>query len=64
MSATPGGDDAVRMELAIIAGGTFPPPGVAGTQANRELWDAITADIAALQAGVIPDVPADWTGGG
>jgi GNAT superfamily N-acetyltransferase len=46
---------------AAIAGGPYPPPGVEDTPANRELWGEIGADLAALPAGVIPDVPFDWT---
>jgi hypothetical protein len=56
---TVSGGDAVTMEMAIIAGDPFPPPGMA-TEAHRALWGQIAADIAALPAGVIPDVPGDW----
>lgn len=55
-----GGDDAVRMQRAIMSGGSYPPPGIDDTPGNRALWDEIAADIEAMPDGMLPDLPHDW----
>lgn len=47
------------MLYAMLGGGTYPPPGVPDTPANRKLWAQTAAEIAAMAAkGIIPDIPA------
>lgn len=47
----------VAVELGVILGRGWPPPGVPDTAATRALRAAIAAAIAALPPGVIPDLP-------
>ena len=54
------GADAMAMLKALLRGDEYPPPSVEDTPRNRELWDAIAADIEAMPPGVMPDVPGDW----
>lgn len=61
MSEPPGGETAVVMLQALLAGQDYPPPGVTDTPANRDLWDRIAADVEAMPGGVIPEIPADWS---
>lgn len=49
--------DPVAIELALILGRSWPPPGVPDTGAARALRDQIAADLAGLPPGVIPDIP-------
>ena len=48
----------VAVETGLILGKPWPPPGVPDTPAARALRDQVAAAIAALPAGVIPDVPS------
>jgi hypothetical protein len=49
--------DVVRLLLALIAGQPYPPE-VPDTEANRELWCAIGADLIEMErAGITPEVP-------
>lgn len=50
--------NAVAVELGVILGRPWPPPGVPDTTATRALHDDIVASVAALPAGIIPDVPS------
>lgn len=63
MTAKPGPDGgaAVLMLRALLAGVSYPPPGLSDTAENKTLWAAIAADIEAMPGGILPDVPADWT---
>jgi hypothetical protein len=54
------GDDAVRMQQAIMAGTGYPVAGVADTPENQALWDEIAAAIENLPAGTVADLPHDW----
>ena len=49
------------MYRAILAGEDYPPAGVADTPENRATWDRIVAELEAMPAGVIPQVPWDWS---
>lgn len=55
------GEVAVNLARAAVAGGRFEDAGVPDTPAARQLWADIRADIAAMPAGVVPDIPWDYT---
>lgn len=54
------GDDALKMQRALMAGTPYPPPGVADTPENQALWDEIAENIEAMPGGTVPDLPHDW----
>ncbi len=59
-AADAAGDTAIAILRALLAGDSYPPPGVTDTPANRALWAETAQAIEDLPGGVIPDIPADW----
>jgi hypothetical protein len=51
------GDDAVAMQKAIYAHGSFEDSGVADTPDNREYFRRVEARFKTLEPGMVPDIP-------
>lgn len=56
------GDVVTTLAGAAALGAGFPPT-VPDTPANRALFEQISAEIAAMPEGVMPDLPWDYSDG-
>ena len=52
--------DATAILQAIMAGQEFADAGVPDTPHNRQVWESMKQDVAAVPPGAVVDVPFDW----
>ena len=53
-------DELIRIQMEVMSGAEWGAPGtkVAQTAENRKIWDAVAADIKAMEAkGLVPEIP-------